>query len=129
MHTIHRRPAASVQLPAAGGKLQRGHSGKLHSCIHLPQHILLVRCRVHPERAWLSALFDHFIANHTVSTALQAVITTLARIEYYQRTRRFDKSDNVSLVFFEYAYTLGDRLDRKDILCRWGLPPFWLCSR
>ncbi|KAE9366524.1 hypothetical protein N431DRAFT_278583, partial [Stipitochalara longipes BDJ] len=70
---------------------------------------------------WLARLFEHFLTNSSTSVALQAIITSLAGIEYYRRLYQFDKSDDVSLIFFVNTYTPGGPFGQKRTTVPWGL--------
>ncbi|RYP68616.1 hypothetical protein DL771_006588 [Monosporascus sp. 5C6A] len=69
---------------------------------------------------WLYWLFEHQFTNYSSSVALQAIITSLAGIEYYNQLGQFDKSDNVTIVSFVNAYTPGGPFGQKRATTPWG---------
>lgn len=71
--------------------------------------------------AWLGALFGYVMEKRSSSVALQAVITTLAGIDYYNYLAQFDKSDNVSMVSFVNANTPGGPLGKRRTATPRGL--------
>ncbi|RYP53572.1 hypothetical protein DL770_010987 [Monosporascus sp. CRB-9-2] len=62
---------------------------------------------------WISQLFEDFLTNQSLSTALQAVITSLAGIEYYAHLGLFNKFANVSTVSFVTVQTPGGQFGQK----------------
>ena len=63
--------------------------------------------------AWLCTLFGELMEKRSSSVALQAVITSLAGIDYYKYVGQFDKSDDVSMVSFINVNTPGGPLGTR----------------
>ncbi|RYP90302.1 hypothetical protein DL770_003598 [Monosporascus sp. CRB-9-2] len=69
---------------------------------------------------WLTQLFEHLFVTASSSVALQAVITSLAGIEYYNRIGQFDKSDNISVVYLVNEISPGGPLGQKRVGVSWS---------